>query len=89
MTDLKSVSLTFRVDAGKARRLEELARSTDRPRSWLLERALDQYLEIQAWQVAHIKQGLDELEAGGGVAHDRVKGWLETWGGENEAKPPK
>ena len=84
----KDVSLSFRVETEKNARLEELARSMDRPKAWLLDEALGAYLEAQSWQLAHIQQGLEELRAGKGIDHDRVAAWLETWGKE-ESTPPK
>lgn len=67
-----STSLSFRVSKETAKRLDALAEATDRPRSWLLEQALESYLEVQAWQVEHIRQGLAELEAGQGIPHEEV-----------------
>jgi len=77
---MDSTTLSFRVGADKARRLDELAAATSRPKSWLLEQALDAYLEVQAWQVAHIERGLQELERGEGVPHAEIAAWLKTWG---------
>ena len=77
---MDSMTLSFRVDADKARRLDELATAAARPKSWLLEQALDAYLEVQAWQVAHTQQGLQELARGEGVPHGEIAAWLKTWG---------
>jgi predicted transcriptional regulator len=75
-----SRTLSVRVRADKARRLDDLATTTARQKSWLLERALDAYLEVQAWQVAHIDQGLQELDRGESVRHVEIAAWLKTWG---------
>ncbi len=77
---MDSTTLSFRVDTEKARQLDELATATARPKSWLLEQALDAYLETQAWQVAHIEKGLKELDRGEGVPHAEVAAWLKSWG---------
>ena len=89
MKSSNTVSLSFRVPATKARRIEKLADATDRPKSWLLEQALDAYLETHAWQVEHTQQGLDALRQGEVVAHDDVREWLSTWGSSPERKPPR
>lgn len=83
-----SISLSFRTSKERAERLERLVRATERPRSWLLDQALDAYLEAQDWQVVHIAQGLEELGRGEGVAHDEVAAWLASWGSEAEREPP-
>ncbi|MBW7835484.1 MAG: ribbon-helix-helix protein, CopG family [Sphingomonadales bacterium] len=85
----ESTPLGFRVPPEKAAALEKLAAATDRPKSWLLEQALDAYLETNAWQVAHIEQGLADLKAGKAVPHDKVADWLKSWGGSAERKRPR
>lgn len=84
----ETVSLSFRVSKEKAARLEQLANAVDRPRSWLLERALDEYLDVQSWQIAQIRQGMQELRDGKGIPHEEVEAWLETWGSDSEEEPP-
>ncbi len=84
----KSVSLAFRVVPETARRLEALSAATDRPRSWLLERALEAYLDQQVWQIARIEEGLADAEAGRTIPHERIREWLLTWGSDSEGEPP-
>ncbi len=84
----KSVSLAFRVAPEKAKRLEALSASTDRARSWLLEQALDAYLDEQAWQVAQIEEGVADADAGRTIPHTRIREWLLTWGSDTEGEPP-
>jgi predicted transcriptional regulator len=83
---MDTTTLSFRVNAEKLRRLEKLAASTDRPKSWLLERALDAFLETQAWQVAHVEQGIRELEQGKGVPHAEVAKLLKSWGSPDKKR---
>jgi predicted transcriptional regulator len=68
----KTVALSFRVDTDKNKRLESLAAATDRPKSWLLEQALDSYLETQAWQIEQVRQGLADIEDGRLIPDDVV-----------------
>ena len=88
MAKAQTTTLSFRVPPEAAARLDALAEATDRPRSWLLEQALDQYLDVQAWQVEHIAKGLADLEAGRVIDHDEVVATLESWGTDSEADPP-
>ena len=85
---VSNAALSFRVDPKKARAIDDLAKATDRPRSWHLEQALDAYLEVQAWQVKRVQEGLTELQAGQSVAHEDVAAWLSLWGTSDEGRPP-
>jgi RHH-type rel operon transcriptional repressor/antitoxin RelB len=70
--------------------LDELAETTRRSRTELAEEALQQYLEIQRWQIEGIRDAIDEAEGGApGVPHERVAEWLDSWGTDQELPPPK
>ncbi|MBM3516553.1 MAG: ribbon-helix-helix domain-containing protein [Alphaproteobacteria bacterium] len=72
-------SLSFRTTPDKIERLDQLAKATNRARSWLLDQALEAYLDAQAWQIAHIERGLGELRWGEGVSHDEVARRIRSW----------
>ena len=88
MRDMASATFTIRVDSAMKRRLEKLARSTGRSRSWLAAEALSEYLDVNEWQIAGIRQAANSLERGEGVPHNGVKEWIDFWGSENERAPP-
>jgi len=85
----QSVSLSFRVSSEKAAELDKLAEATERPKSWLLEKALDSYLEEQAWQIEHIKAGIKAADEGRLISHEKVSEWLRSWGTDHELDPPE
>ena len=86
---VQTISLSFRVKAEMAEKLDRLSEETDRPRSWLLEQALGSYLETQSWQVRHIRQGLEEIRRGEGIAHEEIVEWLSNWSLADEPLPPQ
>lgn len=45
-------------------RVDTLAVALERPRSWVIERAIAAYLDDQEWQVARIREALDDVRAG-------------------------
>ena len=85
----RTVPLSFRISADKAREIDRLAAATERPRAWVLERAVETYLDTQSWQIERIERGIGDLERGRTVPHDRVAGWLESWGHDDEGDPPR
>ena len=40
------------------------AAALDRDRSYLLNEAIDAYLEVHQWQIRHIQEGIREADAG-------------------------
>jgi predicted transcriptional regulator len=57
-------AFTVRLDDEKTRRLDQLARKLDRPRSCLAAQAIDDYLAREEWQIAEIEAGLAEADRG-------------------------
>jgi RHH-type transcriptional regulator, rel operon repressor / antitoxin RelB len=86
---LPSTTLTIRVAESDQGRLEALARSTGRSESSLAEEALSEYLAVNEWQISGIKAAIEDLERGGErFEHEAVRRWVESWGSEDELKPP-
>src|SRR5947199_338170 len=71
------------------KRLEKLAKSTGRSRSFLAAEALREYLDVNEWQVAGIRRAIGSLDRGGGVSHEQVESWVNSWGGKRERSAPK
>lgn len=71
---------TVRLNEELAEQLDALAASLDRPRSWVIEQAIAQYLQEQAWQVQAIEEALDDLNSGQAelVPHEEVMEGLEA-----------
>lgn len=86
---MPSTTFTIRVDAAVKKRLETLARSTGRSRSFLAAEAIGEYLDVNEWQIAGIHQAIGSLDKGKAVPHGRVKEWVRSWGEPDEKKPPK
>lgn len=85
---MTSATFTIRVDSTVKKRLEKLAKSTGRSRSYLAAEALSEYLDVNEWQIAGVKQAVASLDRGEGVPHGGVKEWVDSWGSENERSPP-
>lgn len=86
---MASTTFTVRVDPDVKERLEKLARSTGRTRSYLAAEAIAEYLDVNEWQVSGIRQAITSLDRGESVSHDRVMDWVESWGGKSERPAPK
>jgi predicted transcriptional regulator len=79
----------MRVRSALKKRLENLARSTGRSRSFLASEALSVYLDANEWQVSGIKAALASLDRGKGIPHQRVTEWLASWETRHERPSPR
>ncbi|HLG86024.1 MAG TPA: CopG family ribbon-helix-helix protein [Alphaproteobacteria bacterium] len=86
---MASTTFTVRIDQSTKDRLEKLARNTGRSRSFLAAEAINEYLDVNEWQVAGIKRAIASFDRGEGVSHQEVKEWVESWGSKNERSSPK
>ena len=87
--DMSSTTVSVRIDPSSKKRLEKLAKNTGRSRSFLAAEAINEYLDLNEWQVGGIQKAMVSLDQGEGVAHDRVKEWVSSWGSKKERAAPK
>ncbi len=59
-----TAAFTIRLDDEMLAKLDALAADIDRSRSWLATKAIETYVELNAWQVEQIKAGLAEADRG-------------------------
>ncbi|NLI78951.1 MAG: ribbon-helix-helix protein, CopG family [Candidatus Riflebacteria bacterium] len=65
-------TMTIRLPVDILNRLAELARSTDRSKSYLATKAIEEYVVAQEWQIKAIEEAIREAEAPGAVFHDHA-----------------
>lgn len=65
--------VTLRLDRATRKRLDRLARATERSRAALAADAVRQYLELNEWQIAAIEAGVREANRGQFIDHARLK----------------
>jgi len=61
----KSTTMTVHLKPEVKDKLDALARDTKRSKSHLASEAIERYVDLNEWQVAHIRAALAEDEAGG------------------------
>ena len=52
--------------------LDSLATAQDRPRSYLINEAITNYIELHAYQDALVRKGMEEMWKGRVVSHEEV-----------------
>jgi RHH-type rel operon transcriptional repressor/antitoxin RelB len=86
---MSTTLFSFRISNELKEKLDSLAQATQRSKSFLAAEAIQRYVEEEAWQVAHIQQGIEQADAGKVVAGEDVDRWLASWGTPAELPRPK
>ncbi len=86
---MTKATLSFRTDEETKSRLDRLAGARRRDRSFLINEAIEQYLELSDWQEAQIRAGIEEADRGETVPHEEVAAWLRSLGTDNPLPVPE
>lgn len=86
----QSETVTIRLPAEVKGKLEALAASTHRSKSWLAAQAIAAYVEEQSWQIQQIEAAVELADSKQAVWVDEteVEAWLASWGMEHEKAVP-
>lgn len=71
--------VTVRLDSALKEKLDALAKSTRRTRSFLAAEAIQAYVDLNAWQIAEIEQGLQEADAGDFMTDEELSAAVDHW----------
>jgi len=75
----KSNTMTIRLDLKELKRLDKLAKSTQRSRSFLAAEAIKDYIELNEWQINEIKMALREADSNEFATDKEVDKILKKW----------
>ncbi len=59
-----SAAFTVRLDEATLGALDQLAEKTDRSRAWLITKAIEDYVALNAWQIGKIEAGIVAADEG-------------------------
>ena len=65
-------TISFRAEASRIEALDSLAAAQDRPRTYLINEAINNYIELHSYQEGLVRKGLDEMRKGRVVSHEQV-----------------
>jgi predicted transcriptional regulator len=85
----KVAPVSVRLDTELNDRLVAVAAALDRPKSWVIEQAVADFVGLQEWQLVAIEDGIRDADAGRVVAHEDVVAWVRSWGQPDELPMPE
>ena len=65
-------TISFRAVAEKINALDSLAAAQNRPRSYLINEAITNYIELHAYQDEVVRKGLEEMRKGHVLSHEEI-----------------
>jgi len=74
-----STTMTIRLEDDVKDRLDRLADSTQRSKSFLAAQAIREYVESNEWQIAEIRNALQEADAGDFATDKDVAALARKW----------
>jgi RHH-type rel operon transcriptional repressor/antitoxin RelB len=75
-------ALTVRISPELQSQLDRVAEVIGRPKSWIVQQALEAFVAAQAWQIDEIKRGLAEADAGDFAGEAEVEEAFRKWRAE-------
>jgi predicted transcriptional regulator len=85
----KTAPVSIRLDTALNDRVAAIAAVLDRPKSWVIEQAVQDFVAVQEWQLAAIDEGIAAADTGRVVAHEDVVAWVQSWGRPDELPMPQ
>jgi predicted transcriptional regulator len=67
-----SIALSFRTEEETRQALDRVAAQMERNRNWVINQAIQDYLDLQAWQLEQIEKGIADRKAGRVHTHEEV-----------------
>jgi predicted transcriptional regulator len=71
---------TVRIEDDMLERIDTLAQTMSRPRSWVIKEAISRFVEYEEWFVKEVKDGLKEVEQGDIATTEELVDAFGKWG---------
>lgn len=79
-------TFSVRLEPDKRKKLDSLAASMDRPRSYLVAQAIDQFLDYHGWKLEQVEEARAAADRGELVDHDDLFGELRRQYGSRKPR---
>jgi predicted transcriptional regulator len=86
---MPTTTLSMRIDEGVKKRVMEIAEREERSASYIVEKAIKQFLARVEYEHEQIALALTEAEKGIWISGEAMDKWIESWGTGNELPPPE
>lgn len=77
---MEKVSITVRLDEETVTFLDKLGEVEDRDRSYLVRKAVANFVELHRWQIEQIEQAVKEADAGLFLSDEETEAFMQELG---------
>lgn len=71
--------ISFRTEEETKKKLDQLAAAQKRDRSFIINEAINYYLSLQDWQIAHIEEGVKQAKKKQFATDKEMRDILKKW----------
>jgi predicted transcriptional regulator len=86
---MATVPFSIRIDEEIKARLDKQAAREERSAGFVVQKAVDRYLNAQAYFEEEIEKAFTEADKGVFISEVAMMKWMESWDTENELPPPE
>jgi RHH-type rel operon transcriptional repressor/antitoxin RelB len=76
MHQMSHETVSLRLESEKRKELDAAASALGRDRSYIINKAIEAYLDVHRWQLDHIREGLRQADAGEFATEAEMKATL-------------
>lgn len=85
----ETLTIHVRLPKAAVEKLDALAESTKRSRSWLAAEAITDWVDTNAWQVEAMRKAVEQADAGGPwIEHEDMMRYLDALDRGEKPEPP-
>jgi RHH-type rel operon transcriptional repressor/antitoxin RelB len=74
-----STTMTIRLEPELKERLDQLAKATQRSKSYLAAEALRDFIELNEWQIQEVKDAIKEADNGDFASEKALSKTMQQW----------
>jgi predicted transcriptional regulator len=71
---------TIRINNDTLGRIDGLANTLSRSRSWVINQAIERFLDYEEWYIQEVREGIDEVSRGEIATPEEVKDRFRKYG---------
>jgi len=76
----KTSPVSIRLEADLNDKVAHIAEALDRPKSWVIEQAVRDFVAVREWQLSTIDEGIKAADAGKLIPYEDVVAWVSLLG---------